>query len=197
MTTKPETLLTRRQVAALLGIGESEVKQKDGTIFHPTKAPDGSFRYAVEELLSVLQPPAVTEPETSPDGATCAAAFALFAEGKNLTETVIALKQPPTLVRALRAEFDSMAGTLTVPAETVGLIEAYSKSTVRNANQLLALIDLLRTERDTAYEQGLEDACDQGSVLDPRTGQMVPIGNLVPSPTNSSTSDTPPREGKE
>ena len=177
MSTKTDPLLTRRQFAAILGITENEVKQKDNTVFHPSKAPDGSFRYGVDELLSVLRTPTGTESEASPDGAVCAAAFALFTEGKALIEAVIALKQPPALVRTLRAEYDSMAGTLTIPAEVVALLEAGSKQKVRSASQLLVLIDSLRAERDAAYEQGLNDAGDQDSVRDPRMSKTGPLGN--------------------
>ena len=201
MTAKTDTLLSRRQIAAILGISEGEVKQRDNTVFHPTKAADGSFRYSINELLSALRSPTGHDGETASDGATFAKAFVLFSEGKNLMEAVIALQQPPAVVRALRAEFDSMAGTLTIPIETVALIEAASKKAVRNADQLLELFDSLRTERSAAYEQGLEDANNYGDVLDPRTGQLVPLNKLTPSdrhgPPDLSPSAATPRRKKD
>ena len=46
------TLLTRRQVAALLGIAEADVRARDNEAFHPIKGPDGSWRYPPEEVAA-------------------------------------------------------------------------------------------------------------------------------------------------
>lgn len=174
MMNKTSIKLTRRQAAAVLGISESELKSKDGEVLHPTKASDGSWVYSADEvgLLARGGDSTVNTPST---GATCGTAFELFTAGKSMTEVVIALKQPPATVRALRSEYDSMAGCLTLSTATVLLIERSSRTTVRDEQQLLGLIESLRCERDAAYQRGRADANDWGEVLDRNTGRMKPV----------------------
>ena len=100
MASNTSVAFTRRQVAILLGIGESQVREKDNDVFHPQRAPDGSLRYGADEVLAVLKRPDSTV-DAAPSGTVCATAFELFMAGKGLAETVIALKQPPAVVLAL------------------------------------------------------------------------------------------------
>jgi hypothetical protein len=180
MASNASVTFSRRQVAALLGIEESQVKGKDNDVFHPDKAPDGSLRYSADEVLAVLERPDDTAGGT-PSGTVCATAFELFMAGKSLAETVIALKQPPAVVLALRAEFDSMAGCLTVSQATVSMIEKASRQVVRSEEQLLTLISGLQRECEAAYEQGFAEGNDTGKILDPITGNMIPVRAAVMS----------------
>jgi hypothetical protein len=177
MTSNTQTVFSRRQVAVLVGVSEDEVKEKDGSIFHPTKGPDGSLRYASDEVIPAMNGNGGDGPV--PTGAICATAFELFQAGKNLPDVVISLKQSPAMIRALRAEYDAMAGCLTLPSETMSLISKISCRTVGDASDVLKLIDSLRAERDAAYEQGFADASDPGEVLDPQTGKMISVGSIV------------------
>ena len=181
MTNNAPTFFSRRQVAVLLGTSEDEVKEKDSTAFHPTKGPDGSWRYAADQVISVLSEDDEGSSD-SPTGAICALAFELFQQGKDLPTVVISSKQSPTMVRALRAEYDAMVGSLTIPSETMSLIRKLSRKAVGSASDILELIDSLRAERDTAYEQGLADASDAGEVLDPQTDKMISVGSLIARP---------------
>jgi hypothetical protein len=175
MSNNTTTKLTRRQVAALLGILESEVKAKDGDAFHPTKGKDGSWLYSVDEVVVAVRGGDTTV-DTGTTGAVFARAFELFKEGKTLSEVVIALQQVPETVRSIRAEFDVMEGCMVISSTTVALIEGASLSRVRDETQLLGLIERLRIERDTAYQEGQADAGDMGEVLDRCTGKMVSVG---------------------
>ena len=177
MTSSTQTLFSRHQVAVLLGVSDDEVKEKDGSIFHPTKGPDGSWRYPSDEILAALSGDGGDV--QVPTGAICALAFELFQEGKTLPAVVIALKQSPAMIRALRTEFDAMAGCLTLPSETMSLIRKVSCRTVSDASDVLTFIDSLRVERDAAYEQGFADASDTGEVLDPQTGKMISVASIV------------------
>jgi hypothetical protein len=180
MASNASVTFSRRQVAALLGIEESQVRGKDNDVFHPERGPDGSLRYGADEVLAVLERPDDTA-DAAPSGTVCATAFELFIAGKSLAETVIALKQPPAVVLALRAEFDSMAGCLTVSQATVSMIEKASRQVVRSEEQLLTLISGLQREREAAYEQGFAEANDTGKILDPITGNMIPVRAAVMS----------------
>jgi len=175
MSNNTTTKLTRRQVAALLGILESEVKAKDGDTFHPTKGKDGSWLYSVDEVVIAVRGGDTTV-DTGKTGAVFARAFELFKQGKTLSEVVIALQQVPETVRSIRAEYDAMAGSMVLSKKTVSLIEGSSQSRVRDEMQLLCLIERLQIERDTAYREGHADAGDMGEVLDRRTGKMVSVG---------------------
>jgi hypothetical protein len=65
---------------------------------------------------------------------------------------------------------------MVISKKTVSLIESASQSRVRDETQLLGLIERLKIERDTAYQEGHADAGDMGEVLDRRTGKMVSVG---------------------
>jgi hypothetical protein len=177
MTGNTQTVFSRRQVAVLLGISEDEVKEKDNTVFHPTKGPDGSWRYASDEVLATLGGDGCDG--QVPTGAICALAFELFQAGKSLPDVVISLKQSPAMVRTLRAEYDTMAGCLTLPSEAVSQIRQANSRAVTDADDILEIIDSLRAERDAAYDQGLHDAGDAGEVLDPHTGTMVSVSSIL------------------
>ena len=168
------TLLTRRQVAALLDKSEDEVKARDGEALHPTKGPDGSWRYPPEEVSAVLRGVVVGSSEVEPAGAVCAAAFELFQSGKKLPDVVISLKQSPVLVRGLRVEYDVMAASFTIEPESVALLEKTFRTSVRDGAQLVSLVarmaDQLRTEYQRGYESGRADAADLGEIVDADTG---------------------------
>ena len=130
------TLLTRRQVAALLGVSEGEIKARDNVTFHPIKGADGSWRYPPEEVAAILRGLVVDDSGAEPNGAVCAAAFELFEAGKNLPSVVITLKQPPALVRSLRSEYDVMAASLTVTPTSVARIAQVLGTPIRDEAQL-------------------------------------------------------------
>jgi hypothetical protein len=110
-----------------------------------------------------------------PAGAVCAAAFELFQKDTKLPNVVIALKQAPTLVRSLRAEYDAMAASLTVAPETAARIERIVRAPIRDEGRLVALIESLgerlRGEYERGYKAGLEDVQDAGEIVDPETGE--------------------------
>jgi hypothetical protein len=174
MTTSA-ALLTRRQVAALLGATETEVKARDGDTLHPVKGPDGSWRYPTEDVARLLRGAVACDSEGPPDGATCAAAFELFQAGKKMTDVVVALKQQPSVIRGLRAEYDAMAASLTVAPESLAAIGRLCRTVVRDEAQLLALVTALEEGRKGEYQRGYDagvvDASDLGEVVDPATGE--------------------------
>jgi hypothetical protein len=173
------TLLTRRQTAALLGVPEAEVKARDNEAFHPVKGPDGGWRYQPEEVAVVLRGAFGDRPGAEPTGSVCADAFELFQAGKKLTEVVIALKQPPALVRSLRAEFDAMALSLTIAPTSVETMAKVLGTTIRDEAHLVALVeafsDRLRLEYRNGYGAGMTDANDLGEIVDPGTGKKRPL----------------------
>jgi hypothetical protein len=176
-STSPQ--LTRRQVASLLNVSESEVKKQDNAVLHPTNGSDGSWRYAPEEVAAVLRGLVGGDSDPEPTGAVCAAAFELFEAGKKLTEAVIALKQPPGLVRSLRSEYDEMIAGLTITPASVALMAQALQTPIRNEEQLVSLVaDLgqrLGEEYQRGYDAGLADANDPGEIVDPTTGRRRPL----------------------
>ena len=178
MTNNTTIFFSRRQVAALFA-SEDEVKKLDNTTFHPSKGPDGSLRYPAEAVVQALKASSKALGEATAPGAICASAFELFQAGKSLPDVVISLKESPETVCALRAKFDAMTGSLTLPSETLSLIRKVSCRTVGNASDIMKLIDSLRAERDAAYDQGFADASDTGEVLDPQTGKMTSVASII------------------
>ncbi len=173
------TLLTRRQVAALLGVSEDAIKARDNEAFHPSKGADGGWRYPPEEVAAVLRGLVGGDSGPEPTGAVCAAAFELFETGKKLTEVVIALKQPPGLVRSLRSEYDEMIASLTITPASVAHMAQALQTPIRNEEQLVSLVaDLgqrLGEEYQRGYDAGLADANDPGEIVDPTTGERRPL----------------------
>jgi hypothetical protein len=173
------TLLTRRQVAALLGVSETEVKARDNEAFHPTKGADGSWRYPPEEVAAVLRGLVVGDSGAEPTGAVCAAAFELFQAEKKLPEVVIALKQPPALVRSLRSEYDVMAASLTITPVSVAHMAQALRTPIRDEAQLVLLIadlgERFSREYQRGYDAGFADANDLGEIVDPLTGKPRPL----------------------
>jgi hypothetical protein len=171
----PATFLTRRQVAALLGTTEAEVKSQDNAVFHPVKGPDGSWRYPPDEVSGVLRGVIAGHDAVQPPGAVCAAAFELFQKDTKLPNVVIALKKSPALVRSLRAEYDAMAASLTVAPETLARLERIVRAPIRDEGRLVTLIENLggrvRDEYERGYGAGLDEAQDAGEIVDLETGE--------------------------
>jgi hypothetical protein len=160
-------------------VPEAEVKARDNEAFHPVKGPDGGWRYQPEEVAAVLRGAFGDRPGAEPTGSVCADAFELFQAGKKLTEVVIALKQPPALVRSLRAEFDAMALSLTIAPTSIETMAKVLGTTIRDEAHLVALVeafgDRLRIEYRNGYGAGMTDANDLGEIVDPRTGEKRPL----------------------
>jgi hypothetical protein len=173
------TLLTRRQVAALLEKPEGEIKAQEGGAFHPIKGPDGSWRYPPEEVSALLRGTVVGSGEFEPAGAVCAAAFELFQNGRKLPEVVISLKQSPALVRSLRGEYDAMAGTLTIGSGTMAFLQKTFRTAVRDEAHLVALIagldERLLREHERGRQAGIVEAADLGEIVDPESGVKRPL----------------------
>ena len=181
------TLLTRRQAAALLGVTETEVRARDNVTFHPTKAPDGSWRYQPEEVAAVLRGVSGGEPGVEPNGAVAAAAFESFRDGKSLADTVISLKQAPAVVRDLRAEYDAMVACLTIDGSSLETLAKVLRNRPRDAAHLVeiatALAELAQREYQRGYDDGLADATDCGEIVDPKTGQKSALRpDDIPAP---------------
>jgi hypothetical protein len=168
-------LLTRRQVGALLGVSEAEVKARENVALHPTKAVDGSYRYQPDEVAALLRGVVGSEPGVEPNGSICAAAFELFRDGKSLPEVVIALKQSPAVVRGLRAEYDAMAAHLTIDPASLEHLARTLRSRPRNGAHIVELVATLceraQQEYQRGHEDGLAEAGDLGEIVDPVTGQ--------------------------
>jgi hypothetical protein len=168
-------LLTRRQVAALLGTTEEEVKTRDNVAFHPTKGSDGSWRYEPSEVSAVLRGVVGDDTGGSPNGAVCGAAFELFKEGKALADMVINLKQPPAVVRGLRSEFDAMVASLTIDQSSLEALAKVLPVRARNgahlAEMVVALEQRAEQQYQRGYDDGLADATDCGEIVDLKTGQ--------------------------
>lgn len=173
------TLLSRRQVAALLASSEAEVRARDNVTFHPTKAADGSWRYEPAEVSAVLRGVAGDDPGREPNGAACAAAFELFKTGTSLADTVISLKQPPAIVRGLRTEYDAMTACLTIDQSALEMLAKLLHARPRDGAHLVemaaALAERTQNEYQTGYNDGLADATDCGEIVDPNTGQKRPL----------------------
>ena len=174
------TLLTRRQVAALLGVTEAEVKTRDNVTFHPTKAPDGSYRYEPQEVAAVLRGTVDGEPGAETTGAVCSAAFELFRDGKSLPDAVIMLKQPPAVIRGLRGEYDQMATCLTIGPSALEPLANLLRGRPRDETHLVELVsalsERLRDEYRRGHEDGVAEATDLGEIVDPASGQKRPLG---------------------
>jgi hypothetical protein len=173
------TYLTRRQVAALLGIAEAEVKTRDNMTFHPVKAADGSWRYPPEEIAAVLRGLVADDATVEPNGAICAGAFQQFRDGKTLVDVVIGLKLEPPAVRRLRAEFDSMTASLTIESATLQamgkLLGTMPKDETSVVDLVTALVDKAASEYRRGYADGLAEAGDLGEIVDPDTGRKRPL----------------------
>ena len=131
--------LTRRQAAALLAQSEAQVRAEDGKSLNPQKGPDGSWRYPPEEVAALLR--GTSELSTvEPNGAVCAAAFELFAQKKALPDVVIEIKQPPSLVRCLRSEFDAMSRSLIVSDLGVATLEKLLRTPIQEEQQLVNVV---------------------------------------------------------
>jgi hypothetical protein len=175
------SLLSRRQVAAILKLTEAQVRADDNVVFHPTKAPDGSWKYAPEEVAAVLHGGVDGDTAGDASGAVCAAAFALFRAGKALADAVIELKQPPAVIRRLRAEYDLMAGCLTLDRSTLEALAKVLRGQPRDQANLVemvaALSERVRVEHERGYAAGLTEATDLGEIVDPATGKCRPLGS--------------------
>ena len=106
--------LTRAQVAARLGISTSSVRRLEGIELHPVQDARGVWRFDSAEVARV--PPRARQqeslrargPREVPTGGEIAARiFRLFDAGRELSEIVIATRQPPSTVRWLYREWST------------------------------------------------------------------------------------------
>jgi hypothetical protein len=104
-----EQRLTRRQVAARLGISASAVRRMEGKSLHPERDSNGIWRFSPSELRNVRTAqrtkkrlPAAT---TINAGEIAARVFEAFAAGHGLRQIVARLRVEPAKVRALYAEW--------------------------------------------------------------------------------------------
>jgi hypothetical protein len=147
--------------------------------FHPVKAADGSWRYPPEEIAAVLRGLVADDATVEPNGAICAGAFQQFRDGKTLVDVVIGLKLEPPAVRRLRAEFDSMTGSLTLESamlQAVGkLLGTVPKDGTNVVALVTALVEKAGSEYRRGYADGLSEASDLGEIVDPDTGKKRPL----------------------
>lgn len=173
------TYLSRRQVAALLSVDESVVKARDNATFHPVKAADGSWRYPPEEIAAVLRGLNPDDSGGGLSGAVCAEVFEQFKGGKPMADVVIATKQPPSVIRALRGEFDAMTETLSISRENLQVIDKVFEADIKDDAQLIAvlrsLVSKLELEYHRGYDDALAEASDVGEIVDRATGKTRPI----------------------
>jgi hypothetical protein len=96
--------MTRTQVAERLGVSVSKVRTMEGHALHPKKV-DGVNLFDTAEVEAVAKSQGKRPTSTMTEGQIAAAVFDLIDHGKELREIVIALEQPPALVRALYDEW--------------------------------------------------------------------------------------------
>ncbi|MDX2087876.1 MAG: hypothetical protein SFX73_08500 [Kofleriaceae bacterium] len=161
-------------MAELLGFSDRDVAKMDGRQLHPTRAPDRVWRYDLAEVRAVLDKrgPSTHVEVPEPDGETTAAVFTLFAARRPLTKVVVATKQPARVVSHLRALYDDMRGSLTIPGSVLAELRELLRSELKQPSDLAPAI---RAAFELRLEEGRADALDFGQVLDPSTGQLRPV----------------------
>jgi hypothetical protein len=189
--------LTRAQVAELLGIPESEVGRMDGRLLHPVRTGDRRWLYDLGELRALLDRsngPGVARLVIS--GETTAQVFELFEAGKTLAQAVIATQQTADTIMHLRAQYDRMAGTMVLGAETVSQL----RRAIGREFRPETLAEVVQSALHQMFQEGREDAAELGFVRDSKTGEMKPIflrspraiGGAAAAFTSSPARDAPP-----
>ena len=109
--------LTRRQVAARLGVSVSSVRRMEYRELHPEKGLRGTLFFRLSEVESLesrrpsVRPARPTTRERSDRleldrrGRIAARVFQMFANGWTLPRIVLATKQPPDVIRSLYHEW--------------------------------------------------------------------------------------------
>jgi len=173
------TYLSRRQVAALLGVDEADVKSRDNATFHPVKVADGSWRYPPEEVAAVLRGLVADDGTGELSGAVCAEVFQQFKASKPMADVVIAVRQPPAVVRTLKVEYDSMTESLTISKDTLHAMEKVLGTVPKDESKLTELVNLLaercHQEYRRGYADGAAEAGDMGEIVDPSSGKTRPV----------------------
>jgi transcriptional regulator with XRE-family HTH domain len=109
--------LTRREVAARLGVSTSTVRRLEWDRLHPIQDARGINRFDPAELegMSARAASKLDRNETGAAerrhdlrrGRLAATVFKMFARQKSLPEIVVATKQPPELIRSLYREWST------------------------------------------------------------------------------------------
>lgn len=128
--------LNRRQVAAVLGVDERRIKSMDGRELHPIVGRDRSCMYAPREIGKMAAFGGTAS------GALTAQVFALLRDGaKSLPDIAIETLQSARQIRELCADYDDLAGSLTLDKATVdGLRALLGDDAVLNGERLLATV---------------------------------------------------------
>ncbi len=100
-------LLSRKGVGRRLGITYSAVRrlQESEALTPVRRAPDRSFQFDQVDVDRVERERAEKRPRASASGDVAADAYERFLNQETQVEVVIALRQPPSLVRALWESF--------------------------------------------------------------------------------------------
>jgi len=120
-THESETLITRAEVAARLGVSTSTVRRFEGELLHPSKGADGVNRFRPEDVAAVAmtllgQKPAKAKTKASRNGSgastrhrtpgeVAAEVFERLEQRQSLAEIVVGARVTPDLVRELHREW--------------------------------------------------------------------------------------------
>jgi hypothetical protein len=110
--------LTRKQVAALLGVAETSVRRLEGTHLHPIRRGRFVF-FDAQEVERCAAEGTRRQPDS---GEIAARAFELFRSGRDFRDVVIELRQTPDRVRQLYREY-ALGSDLLMPAAVRVAIE--------------------------------------------------------------------------
>jgi hypothetical protein len=109
--------LTRKEVAARLGVSTSSVRRMEFTRLHPAPDAQGVWRFDPAELEGIEPkvPPkraaatsaSVRARVVAREGRTAARIFRMFARSMTLPQIVVVTKQPPVVVRELYRQWCS------------------------------------------------------------------------------------------
>jgi hypothetical protein len=107
--------LTRREVAARLGVSISSVRRMEFEQLHPREDERGVWRFDPVELQGLTSRAVAPERRRrstktlarAREGKLAARVFRMFARNWSLPQIVVATSQPPTVIRALYHEWST------------------------------------------------------------------------------------------
>jgi AcrR family transcriptional regulator len=191
-----DTMYTRAEVAARLGVSTSTVRRYEGDKLHPVKGADGVNRFdakAVAELAATLlneregKPPrklrnaaAPTREAKRTDGEIAADVFARLEQRQSLAEIVIGVRVEPELVRELHRQWQTglIDGELdreqpVLPMDDV-LASQERHVSDRELRERLASLPSVPTRLSIARDLGADFATATGN-----TRRLIELGGFV------------------
>jgi hypothetical protein len=193
-----DTLLTRADVAARLGVSTSTVRRYEGELLHPRKGPDGVNRFDPQEvavLAMTLLGQRPAKPKTKgarnadrprvaarTPGDVAAEVFERFEQRQSLAEIVIGVRVTPDLVRELHREWQRglIEGELDRETPVLPAGELLRKRerhvTQADLEVMLAALDLGKNTRiSIARSFGIMDYINDGEDV----RRLVELGGFI------------------